>query len=974
MNNFSFERALIIFGCLSFFLLELPKVVNAQSVAGSNQTAVLPPQTGPVQSGAARTNQAPARPRQRERFGRFGGGDQTPTLGLEQGFLTLDTPDFNLKLVKASQTVAALQPRGANGFDFTPADQLSKRAGNYYFQLGDLTLRLREGNAGEWQGYSTAANRKPVVALSVSGDTLAAADLTPTLPLDCPLQVTRSWSLDNGKLVLQFELKNKSGQLVQIGSLGIPLIFNNFITGRSLAEAHEVCSFSDPAICQDAGYVQVTRLSGQGPALVVVPEGRTPLEAYSPILNPWDSLSAATRIFGDRTPRSQTFEGFYEWMPLSLAYAENEWKNARPWNPPTSETLAPGETRTFGLKFLVAPEIPDIEKTLADNHRPVAVGIPGYILPMDVKARLFLNYAQDIKSVKVEPEGAISIEADAATEHGWRAYTLRGKDWGRARLTITYADGLVQTIGYDVIKPEVDAVADLGHFLFAQQWFYDAADPFHRSPSVMTYDRAHNRIVTQDGRAWIAGLEDEGGAGSWLAAAMKEFGQPKQDEVVKFEQFVDGVLWGGIQYTNGPWKYGVRKSLFYYDTNEFPQYYDPEVHYGGWTSWSKRDAERIDRAYNYPHVVAAYWAMYRLARNNHGLVTSHPWEWYLDQAFQTVKFLTGRNTDGDYNVGYLNMGLMEGDIFLMLLQDLKREGWNQQAAELETAMKERADRWHRESFPFGSEMAWDSTGQEEVYAWCNYFGYADKALVTLDSILGYMPTVPNWGYNGNARRYWDFYYGAAPGGRLERQIHHYGSGINAIPVLTAYRQNPDDYYLLRVGYAGAMAPLSNIDPDGFAAAAFHSAPWLMKWDAYSGDYGPNFFGHAVDTATYVVNHPEFGWLAFGGNIKVQGDQVAIQPLDSFRTRIYLAPLGLWLTLDAGTFDQLDINTRTHVVRVGFSAGTPFVSEARLRLEQPAKVPGIGSYQPSGKFLIERDALVIPLKQTGNTWIDLTEAR
>jgi len=355
-------------------------------------------------------------------------------------------------------------------------------------------------------------------------------------------------------------------------------------------------------------------------------------------------------------------------------------------------------------------------------------------------------------------------------------------------------------------------------------------------------------------------------------------------------------------------------------------------------------------------------------------VTRHPWEWYLDHAFQTVTFLAGRNADGEYNVGYLNTGLMEGDIFLVLLKDLKREGWNQQAAELEAAMKARADRWHGEAFPFGSEMAWDSTGQEEVYAWCNYFGYADKARVTLDSILGYMPTVPNWGYNGNARRYWDFYYGAAPGGRLERQIHHYGSGINAIPVLTAYREKPDDYYLLRVGYAGTVAPLSNIDPDGFAAAAFHSAPWLMKWDAYSGDYGPNFFGHAVDTATYVINHPEFGWQAFGGNVKVDRERVEIQPLDSFRQRIYLAPLGLWLTLDAGTFDRVEMNTQTHAVRAGLSAATPFVSETWLRLEQPAKLPDIGTYQPAEKFTAERGALVVPLKAHAVTWVELTETK
>ena len=220
---------------------------------------------------------------------------------------------------------------------------------------------------------------------------------------------------------------------------------------------------------------------------------------------------------------------------------------------------------------------------------------------------------------------------------------------------------------------------------------------------------------------------------------------------------------------------------------------------------------------------------------------------------------------------------------------------------------------------------------------------------------------------------WDFYYGAAPGGRQERQIHHYGSGINAIPLLTEFRGHPDDYHLLRVGYAGTMAPLSNIDPDGFAAAAFHSSPALMRWDTYSGDYGPNFFGHAVDTATYIINHPEFGWQAFGGNVKVSGDQVTVQPRDSFRQRIYIAPLGLWLTLDSGTFDSVEVDQKTHAVRVGLSAATPYGSQARVRVTQPAKVTGIGTYHPTKQFTVERDAFDVPLKQGGTTWIDLTDA-
>ena len=51
-------------------------------------------------------------------------------------------------------------------------------------------------------------------------------------------------------------------------------------------------------------------------------------------------------------------------------------------------------------------------------------------------------------------------------------------------------------------------------------------------------------------------------------------------------------------------------------------------------------------------------------------------------------------------------------------------------------------------------MAWDSTGQEGVYAWSTYFNYTTTAQNVINSIIAYQPTVPHWGYNGNARRYW----------------------------------------------------------------------------------------------------------------------------------------------------------------------------------------------------------------------------
>jgi len=370
-------------------------------------------------------------------------------------------------------------------------------------------------------------------------------------------------------------------------------------------------------------------------------------------------------------------------------------------------------------------------------------------------------------------------------------------------------------------------------------------------------------------------------------------------------------------------------------------------------------------------VVAAYLTMYRLARNHPGLVTEK-WEGYLDKAFNTVKFMTGGFAEPGQKpgVGNVNVGLMNGNIFLMLLEDLKREGWKEQAAYLEAAMKRRADRWNADAYPFGSEMAWDSTGQEEIYAWTTHFRYHDKALVSLSSILGYMPTVPHWGYNGNARRYWDFFYGAAPGGTTERQIHHYGSGLNAIPALQHYRAHPDDFYLLRIGYGGAMGALSNIDQEGFPSAAFHSFPQNLRWDAYTGDYGPNFFGHTVNTGTYVVNHPDYGWQAFGGNLTYSPTAVTVRTLDSFRRRMYLAPLGLELTLDRGTFESVTINPATKAVRVTLAPSTDLASSALLRIGQPARVAGVGTYATVRSFAPERGGLVVPLGPAA-TVVELT---
>ena len=885
---------------------------------------------------------------------------------LDQGMAVLQAPELRATLVRSSQTVGALNPVSSPGFDYTPGDLLKERSADSFYHLGDLDLRLRSGGETEWKDFSTAHQRMPVRVLS-AGSTEFSADLAPTLPADIPLSVIRTWSVEHGELSLRFLLTNRTAEAVHIGGLGIPMIFNNIMNGKTLEQAYAECSFYDPYIGEDAGYVQVAPLTGTGPVLLIVPEDHTSFEAWKPILDRRSPSDGKGLLLNDPTPWSATFEGFYDWMVHSGGFTEREWKGVEEWNPGTEAILQPGQSLTYGLRFLVAPSLREIETTLAAHRRPVAVGIPGYILPTDLEGHLFLRYGSAVRSIAVEPAGAIAIKNDGDRSGGWRSYILRGEQWGRARLVVTYADGTVQSIGYRTIKPEAQAVADMGRFLFQEQWFDDPGDAFHRSPSVISYDNEAGKQIRQEPRVWIAGLSDEAGAGSWLAAAMKEFIEPDREEIGKLESFVDGVLWGQLQESSGENKYGVHKSLFYYQPDAMPAgYYNPGFNWRSWTSWDRKGAADLGRSYNYPHVVAAYWSLYRVARNSQGVVTRHPWQWYLNQAYQTT--LAMRSL-APY---YTRFGQMEGTVFLRLLEDLKREGWTAQAAKLEDLMRERAAVWRTEPYPFGSEMPWDSTGQEEVYGWTRYFGYNDKAAVTLNAILAYTPVVPSWGYNGSSRRYWDFLYGGKfP--RIERQLHHYGSGLNAIPLLAEYRSHPDDLYLLRAGYGGVMGPLANIDQKGFASAAFHSFPDRMSYDPYTGDYGPNFLGHALNTATYLVRDPQLGWLCFGGNIKEAHGVVSFTTLDSSRSRVFLAPIGLWLTLDAGRFLSVDYDTERGTVRLHLAAKSDSVPEARMHIEQTVSGPRVARYTAPDSWKVDGGAYVLPL-QTTETIVTLHGSR
>lgn len=150
--------------------------------------------------------------------------------------------------------------------------------------------------------------------------------------------------------------------------------------------------------------------------------------------------------------------------------------------------------------------------------------------------------------------------------------------------------------------------------------------------------------------------------------------------------------------------------------------------------------------------------MYRVSRAHDGLQFLYPSLWYLNQAYQTYMAMFPPQ-NAPY---YTQFGLMEGSVFLDLMNDLQFEGLTEEFQQMKRLQQQRLAIWVSLPAPYGSEMPWDSTGQEEIWSNANYFNDTRLQHASLAAILAYTHLMPHWAYHGSSRRYWDFWINGAP--------------------------------------------------------------------------------------------------------------------------------------------------------------------------------------------------------------------
>ena len=326
--------------------------------------------------------------------------------------------------------------------------------------LGEIS-GLRAGYAGgafvDIPTKGARATALPAAAGEYAAATIAlkAAKGTPSLGLERRiLKASAGFSIS-------LTLKNQDTRPIEVGGFGVGLPFvtmGNVGGKHSLDLFADMCSFIDPQI-GTGGFVSVTRMTGLGSVLLVVPEHGTDFQAYR---------SAA---------------GGFEFTSLSKAYALKEWINAskKKWVEPTAATIAPGKSLNFTYRVLRANSIREKDDALAAAGFPVLQAVSSYTIATDMRSaqlHVLPPRGSQIAKVTAEPAGAMTFSSPAKIgSKGFFAVHTTGVTAGRVRVTVAFTDGSASVASYFVLPPFDQHMRKYTTFMTETAWYTFCARP-----------------------------------------------------------------------------------------------------------------------------------------------------------------------------------------------------------------------------------------------------------------------------------------------------------------------------------------------------------------------------------------------------------------------------------------------------------------------------------------------------------------
>lgn len=611
--------------------------------------------------------------------------------------------------------------------------------------VGDLIFRYRPKGETQWRNASTGLSddSRKILQDTTQSPQWISVDYSEDSQHNNGIRdfsLRETFRLENNALCWQIRLKNTTGGALEIGDLGIPLLFNSYyvrdpgITFTQRVLRHHF-------IEGNGSFIVWMRTNGEPPFLVMTPDEGTHLEYFDRAQKD-DNTNADSKVFGAKGAWEGLFTAY-----IHSAVQGGEIETGGTWRQPhTAITLQPAgqeeDEAVYGFKFHRAKNFGDVKEILYQNGLIDIEVAPGMVIPSDLHAKLALRTTKKIRSIKAEFPGETKIRYLKEKQKDTHIYEVFFFHPGENLLTIHYGKNEQTYLEFFVTEPLETVIKKRAKFIAEKQQFRDPEKWYDGLFSLWDMKSKTLRSPDDtDGLAhYMVGGSDDPSNCKAPYLATKNVYFPDRAEIEAIEYHLEKFVWGGLQRTDKehPHPYGIYGSdNWFVDRNTLtgivgrPRVAWIEENFGGYEG-TGLGPERMWRTFDYTTMFLLYYKMYQIAKRYPGMVKYLDAKSYLERAFGTAKAYF----EVPYSIympgpplwshkGYSDWAYKQGNFHELvlpdLIKDLAAEGMNAEADYLRGEWEKKVKYMvYDDPYPFGSEMLFDATAFESTHAVAKY--------------------------------------------------------------------------------------------------------------------------------------------------------------------------------------------------------------------------------------------------------------
>ena len=757
---------------------------------------------------------------------------------------------------------------------------------------------------------------------------------------------TYDMDTEDGSLLWTITLKNKSDAYLEFGDVGLPMPWNNKYTNQNSVYSERVTAHTFAGA--DSGYAYAIRCSGEGNYILFTPVATS--GARIEYVDNW--IGSNNGVSDNRT--GSTFSNWTGdsggWQPgLSVYYIHKDiHKTGRSYfEDATSLILEPGESQTYQFKFSAvragdntpqeSAESPNnasdsieqretnMRSILYQNGLIDAIAVPGFQTALNMDTRLDLHYDDSlikVDSVDIQcvhendpfdeahtPEHRSGMVNNSRTGRGLHDGN-EGYEESVSFVETKTVDGEQHHI-YDLhfgcignnsvrveykLKVGDEWVSKFTQFEFNVLTELDQASDTHADFMVNeTQDTNPDSPTYGIYSDWyFASGRDSNQRNHWgddwshdniNFIAMKNYLNPDAEQVKSIETYLIDFMWNTYM-KNTQDNFIVANYLSAsgaYSTSSGP----------------------YTRTFSEVMEATGFFNMYRIVKAYPDLIEYRkPAAWYLEKAYGIYSNRVGTGAIGFYGEQQIPD----------MIEALYAEGMDEEAFNLQERFAwYKANNCINATYPYGSEFAYDNTGEEGAFAaiqaltkyWPdsdaakNAYSAMSMANHKTRAMRGIQPTWYQYAdpvFIGG-ESWWNFQYTASLAGSIMDDWMRYeeleDGDTTAWAARVNYAAKISNFNAINMGqisdkYVGNVSWRYNMYKGGYGAMNVNDGGTRVMnngWQDFSGESDEGLYGSLLRISADVVNDPIFGLYGYGANVTADETSYTVIPTDGFGKRV-----------------------------------------------------------------------------------------